>query len=179
MRDLRELMETWATWRHNGPGAIHALGYGDTVIGRMRDGMPSTKCTICDGSGHVPGWKIGSSMAFVSCVNCSGYGKIVAKSSLHKINPAFVSSTHIRGDNDIISPKIDMIVASWKNQPNKQLCRQVIYHEYCDRRGGLQIDKANRLGRGFQVYRNTLVKAHKIIAKKINRYIGENENLQI
>lgn len=74
----REWMERWAKWRA-GARASESLGLPRvTIIGRVLDGMPSTKCTLCDGQGKVPGWKVHAHAHFVQCPQCGGAGKIKA-----------------------------------------------------------------------------------------------------
>ena len=71
-------MERWARWSAGREGDT-SLGWPRiTIIGTLIRDMPTTKCFTCNGDGRVPGWKVGSTLAFLTCPTCSGKGKIDA-----------------------------------------------------------------------------------------------------
>ena len=74
---LTEAMERWARWRSvragNGLGWPHI-----TITGKFMAGMPSTKCTLCDGRERIPGWKVGAARQWIECPRCDGKGRIKA-----------------------------------------------------------------------------------------------------
>jgi hypothetical protein len=68
-------MEHWARWRSNG---CHGPALNiPSLTGKLMDGMRSTRCPACSGEGRMPGWKIGSELAWIDpCPQCNGWGKI-------------------------------------------------------------------------------------------------------
>lgn len=74
---ITEAMEKWARWRAARSG--DGLGWPHiTITGKILAGMPSTKCTLCDGRERIPGWKVGVAMQWIECPRCDGEGKIKA-----------------------------------------------------------------------------------------------------
>ena len=156
MTDIRDKIERWARWRVS--EHRYSMGYGPTVIGRMLDGMPSTKCTVCDGAGKVAGHRVGAWSPHVECPNCAGNGKIKALSTKRKINPAFIPSTH-REVDDPMSEHIDRIVSGFRGKQDKYFW--VIIHEYCT--SGTQEQKARRLNISYVNYKKRLQRAVEFI----------------
>lgn len=78
VRDIRDLMEQWARWSAAREGDT-SLGWPRvTILGNLMRDMPTTQCPTCDGHGRVPGSRVGSALAFLTCPICSGGGKIDA-----------------------------------------------------------------------------------------------------
>jgi RecJ-like exonuclease len=74
--DIRTKMEKWAIWSARREGDT-SLGWPRiTIIGKLMRDMPTTRCSTCDGHGRVPGSRVGSSLAFLTCPLCNGKGKI-------------------------------------------------------------------------------------------------------
>ncbi len=160
MTDIRELMELWVRWRCS--GHRRQLGYGPTMIGRMLDGMPSTKCTICNGAGKVAGHRVGAWADHVTCPNCAGKGKIKALSTMYKINPVCIQSTH-RESDDPVSERIDQLVAGLSQEGKTLKYWFILYYEYL--RSGTQEMKAAKMGWSQQYYSRLLQEAYVIICE--------------
>ncbi len=86
-RDIYGLLELWARWRID--RANGECGWPPVnLLGRMLDGMPSTKCIACNGSGIRSVGRAGG-----GCSVCGGSGKVNADPRGVKINPALIRST--------------------------------------------------------------------------------------
>lgn len=78
--DIVAVMRGWSHWRTGGLAEYSCLGSDHvTSVGRCMLDMPSTDCTLCHGTGMVPGHKYGSSMKHLPCPRCDGTGKIDAE----------------------------------------------------------------------------------------------------
>ena len=157
VESIEKLLESWARWRCDRVGA--ELGYGPTVIGRMIDGLPSTKCTRCDGSGDVVVENIHKHKIKTACPRCDGLGKIKSASTAHKINPAFISGTGARFENPIYH-KIDRAVCDLK-----YMHQIVVMSEFCE--SGTYEIKSDKMGVSRKHYSRILKEAITILEEKL------------
>lgn len=77
--NVARYMERWARWRDNGCRSPVVSGEAriPSIIGKIMDGMKSTKCPACNGEGRMPGHKIGSDLPWIDpCPQCNGWGKV-------------------------------------------------------------------------------------------------------
>ena len=155
-------MEDWARWTSQ----RHTKGYpASTVLGRILDGLPSTKCTLCDGYGVVKGAKFGLS-GRLQCPRCHGNGKIKANDTPSKINPAFINSTDQtyrlpKIQFNFLAHKVDLVVQT--GLTNRQ--KDVAYIEYFE--PGSQYKKARILGIAQQVYSKYLFRVHRKVTQSL------------
>jgi RecJ-like exonuclease len=186
MKNIRQLMDTWARWRLY----RHTGGFGKTVMASLLDGMPTTRCPVCSGKGKTRLYPI--------CPTCSGQGKVQLKPSNPRVattrchtcelgeikgktchvchgsgklfktryimNPAFIPSTRQSVD-DPTSEKIDLLVC--KLSRSGKTLYVVIDSEFCRNRGETQEEAAIRLGIGYAAYRKRLERALSWIAKNL------------
>ncbi len=91
-----------------------------------------------------------------TCIQCGGSGVLVRETD--KVNPAFITSTYCEPDHPTYQ-RIDRLVCELKRRDVLLGYFFVVDAEYCDRRGGTQTIKAERLGIGFDSYRKRLQRA--------------------
>ena len=159
--DIVSVMEEWARWMvqrnfHGWPAK--------TILGRCLDDMPTTKCTVCDGRGKIPGSEVGSSYQFIKCEVCKGLGKVPTASTATKINPAFIQSTDStyripKVQFNHIAYKVDLVVQNTLTDRQKG----VVYVEYQE--PGSQYRKAKILGINQRTYSDHLIRAHTKVAQ--------------
>ena len=142
--NIRDLMDGWARWR---VGKISAgLGWPHkTMTGRLLDGMPSTKCTTCNGRGYVTERDIHSIRGRIDCPVCAGEGKVKADPRGLKVNPALIRSTapyYSPMDNPLFV-RIDGAVSAFRLDDKRRSLFFVVWYEYT--RNGTQQTKADRL----------------------------------
>ena len=78
--DIVAVMRGWSHWRTGSLAEYSCLGSDHvTSVGRCMLDMPSTDCTLCHGTGRVPGSTFGSAMKFLPCPRCEATGKIDAE----------------------------------------------------------------------------------------------------
>lgn len=161
-KDIREKLEGWAKWRC---GDRHGTGWPyRTILGKLRDHMPSAKCTICNGTGKAQLDAVGGQgQAFIHCPNCDG-GRI--KATDPRANPAF-----IHGQGPYYTPSfpvyetIDKTVAGWSQDGKKLSYYFIIIYEYT--MPGDQYSKAIKLHISDTAYRKRLQRAHALIIDKV------------
>lgn len=156
-----------------GTGCPTCAGKGraaGALIGRKGTFIP---CPTCGGTGRVKldatdhhvipmrcpncyvqrsGEKKGRSMGEVNgrtCIHCRGTGQIVRETD--KVNPAFITSTYCEPDHPTYQ-RIDRLVCELKQRDHLLSFYFVVDAEYCDRRGGTQAMKAERLGMSVARY---------------------------
>lgn len=167
-RDIREGLEGWARWRD-----YHAGGYGKTMIEKLIEGMPGTRCPACQGSGR---------RRYGVCGTCHGAGQVRLAPEAHKvritpcqhcehspvrgevdgrtcvacggngyrtlveakINPAHIRSTFRPPDYPLYE-RIDRLVCELRRRDVLLGYYFVVWAEYCDSRGGTQAIRAQRL----------------------------------
>lgn len=142
--NIRDLMEGWARWRIG--KRSEGLGWPrKTLTGKLLDGMPSTKCTICNGKGYVTEKDIQSIQGRLDCPMCGGEGKIKADPRGVKVNPAFIRSTvpYFASYDNPVFVRIDRIVSDFGREDEKRSLFFVIWYEYV--RYGTQQTKADRM----------------------------------
>lgn len=117
--------ERWARWR-----IVRWTGIGwptITVLGKVLDGLPSTKCTTCQGRGYLTNADHAAVRGRLSCKTCNGEGKIKTDSSIDKVNPAFIASTrHSGASDDPVSQHVDWVVCAMLSEDQ----RAVVMHEF-------------------------------------------------
>ena len=139
IKPIEEIMKDWALWLKGGKSEH---GYGRTFLEKALSGMPTTKCTTCQGSGKVLGERYNlPKLGQVTCLTCGGRGKIIATSSKTQINPAFIRATKFGTPDNPTAERIDVIV----NSDLSQIQASVIHQEYLHPRGGNQEQKARRV----------------------------------
>lgn len=154
--DIVGVMEEWARWTSQ----RNTKGFpASTVLGRILDGLPSTKCTLCDGYGVVKGAKFGLS-GRLQCPRCHGNGKIKADHTPSKINPAFINSTDQtyrlpKIQFNFLAHKVDHVVQTGLTDKQKD----VAYIEYFE--PGSQYKKAKILNIRQNTYSELLTRTHK------------------
>lgn len=89
--EVYKKLEEWGAWRISGEANFYPGG--GTLMGKALASMPSTKCIHCNGAGRVKAPDFKHSGHYVKCSVCGGNGKIDTRSTLCKINPAFIHST--------------------------------------------------------------------------------------
>lgn len=179
MTPIVEKLEVWARWKRgeqSGDGV--SAGYGRTFLEKALSGMPTTRCTGCNGVGKVPGSRYNMpELVRVDCMMCGGRGRVVARSSEHKINPAFIHSTNpspvtpFDEEGQIMDEVINRLSC---------LMQAVLYQEYLTR--GNQKDKASRVdgkrggvGISQNYYSETLKKAHAAVAHALAERLKKND----
>lgn len=159
-RDVVALCERWARWRHT--RTTNGLGWPRvTLLGRFLDGMPSTKCIVCQGRGRVAGHRVGAQAPFVHCPLCFGQGRVKADPDTACVNPAFIRATYSGSthcDEDESSARIDSLIAALSTQDRTRTLYFILIFEYT--RLGTQAMKAERLGIGRSWYCEQLTRAH-------------------
>lgn len=170
-RDVVPLCQRWAEWRltRNSDG----LGWPRrTVLGRVLDGMPSTKCIACQGSGRVAGHRIGAVVAFVHCALCEGAGRVKADNDPACCNPAFIRSTapFASDREEVISERVDALVAGLGGADETRSLYFVLFFEYT--RSGTQRMKAQKLGISDRWYRDLLGRAHDHVRRGLTSSVG-------
>lgn len=156
-KDIREYLDGWAKWRC---GYRNGWGTGwphRTILGQLRDHMPSAKCTVCNGTGKARLDAVGGmGQAFIPCPNCEG-GRI--KETDPRANPAFIRGQGPRYEPSFpIYETIDKTVAQWGTQDKKIKYYFVIIYEYT--RPGDQQIKAEKLHISRTAYQTHLMRAH-------------------
>lgn len=140
--EVYKTMESWAVWRHF---AYNHKGGGGSVLGRVLDGMPSTRCTNCQGACRVKAADYARTKHYTVCTLCGGKGKIKPESTSDKINPAFIHSTSDGDcDDNPIFEYIDYLATFTSNHLDFPR-RQVIAVEFCDSVTGPYKFKASRV----------------------------------
>lgn len=147
---VRAVMEGWARWLCTSAGTN--LGWGPTVLGRMIAGLPSTKCTRCDGAGTLMTKNTHGHKKAIPCPRCDGAGKITGESTAHKINPAFIHATAPRYENPLYQ-RVDAILRELN-----YLQQLVAGEEYLG--NGTQVMKARRIGTTQERYARLLAQVH-------------------
>lgn len=146
-KKIQESMQRWADWRDEQRKEILAqLGYGETMIGKCLDDMPTTVCNLCRGKDD-------------DCQRCNGTGKIIM-SPTGTICPAFIPSTH-RASDDETSQKIDRIMCELRRNGKTLGYYLVLLQEYT--RIGRREDKAGRMHLTTSAYKMRLSRAHEKI----------------
>ena len=125
MTSIRQILESWAHWRHTKYSIRHQLGYGKSIFAKLLDGMPGTNCPTCRTSGKYQGH---------TCPTCSGLGRIKLdpSSTRLKINPATIKCTHLPEDNPLFYVVDRAVCKKTKENPQglpKQQYR-VLWSEY-------------------------------------------------
>lgn len=154
MTPIRQLLESWAWWRHS--RFWIPLGYGKTIFARLMNGMPGTNCPLCRTTGKYQG---------NTCPQCSGLGRIKLdpSSTRTKINPATIRSTHQPEENPLFY-QIDRIIA--QQLPRQQ--KRVIMSEYVWHiREPDQKRRAQRLRLSYANFTKCLYRAHENIEQRL------------
>lgn len=162
--DIRNHMERWARWRIY--RATGELGWPrKTLLGKILDGLPSTRCPVCQGRGKVPVpvGRFGRELPWILCPQCHGDGKVKADPHGEKANPAFIKGTYdpTFGD-DPLCQKIDRIVCSKLTEYE----RSIVIGEYTS--NGTQAHKAERLNISQSYYSKLLGVALESIAQSLD-----------
>lgn len=125
-----EALEQWARYRQ---GRIDGgLGWPKkTILGKLRDGLPTNLCPIC----------IGKEKPVHNCPVCGGDGRVRLDVQDNKANPAFIRGNGPRYsyDDDPQSQRVDWLVCTVLTEDE----RVVVIHEYC--RTGNRNSKIARL----------------------------------
>ena len=168
--EVRELLEGWARWRCE---ARRRVWPRRTVLGVLRDNMPSAKCTICNGTGKAPPEVLNilgvPENHFIKCLNCDR-GRI--RTTDARANPGL-----IRGKGPRLEPSypeyeaIDRLVSGWSKDGKEIKYYYIIVYEYV--MSGDQAYKAQRMNIALGTYSWRLVQAH----KKIAQYFVETRTL--
>jgi hypothetical protein len=157
--DINFELERWARWRI--VRANGGIGWSrTTVLGRMLDDMPSTKCIACNGAGRVSRQSIQVIGSYVTCSMCGGQGRIKADPrATSKINPAFIRSTRQSGPGQVdpVIERLDYLIAQLR-VGHKQRWYDVLIEEYHGL--GTQKMKAARIGISPGYYSKLLQSAH-------------------
>ncbi len=90
--EVYKKLERWGEWVINNRGGYFPRQ--KSFLAKAMDGLPTTKCIRCGGVGKVKSVNYEKNKQIVNCKYCFGKGKIMAKSSPNKINPAFIRSTN-------------------------------------------------------------------------------------
>ncbi len=151
-------------------------GIGRLALGRQRGVEQYAICSNCGGAGKI---RLEKPRSFVrvricprcrpmkagdvageiggrTCHRCRGSGKIIV--DLTQVNPAFIHSTYLQPDN-LVAQRIDRLVCELRQRDVLLGYWLVIHAEYCDIRGGTQVDKADRVGIAYENYKKRLTRA--------------------
>lgn len=145
-----EALEQWARYRQ---GRIDG-GTGwpkKTILGKLRDGLPTNLCPIC----------IGKEKPVHNCPVCGGDGRVKLDVRDSKANPAFIRGNGNRQsyDDDPQSQRVDWLVCTELTEDQ----REVLISAYC-RNGTFQL-KARRLGLSPIEFSSKLSESHEIIGR--------------
>lgn len=129
--EITEVLETWARYRQ---GKIDGgIGWPKkTILGKLRDGLPTNLCPIC----------IGKEKPVHNCPVCGGDGRVKLDVRDSKSNPAFIRGNGNRQsyDDDPQSQRVDWLVCTELTEYQ----REVIISAFC--RNGTQTQKARNIG---------------------------------
>lgn len=128
--EITEVLEQWARYRQ---GRIDG-GTGwpkKTILGKLRDGLPTNLCPIC----------IGKEKPAHNCPVCGGDGRVKLDVKDSKANPAFIRGNGSRQsyDDDPQSQRVDWLVCTELTENQ----REVLISAFC--RSGTQTTKAREL----------------------------------
>jgi len=155
---IEDVMDRWARWaeyRISGE-----LGYPrKTILGKLLDGMPGSKCPCCLGSKRIEVGKIGSVVQYATCPQCSGLGEVKTAGDANKVNPYFIRPTGgFTEREDPVSQRIDWLVCTFIEEKE----RSVVMAEY--RQNGNRNMKIRKLRITHLSYNNILASAHDKLA---------------
>lgn len=129
--EITEALEQWARYRQ---GRIDGgIGWPKkTILGKLRDGLPTNLCPIC----------IGKEKPVHNCPVCGGDGRVKLDVRDSKANPAFIRGNGNRQsyDDDPQSQRVDWLVCTELTEYQ----RDVVISAFCS--NGTQLLKARKMG---------------------------------
>lgn len=152
--EIQEVLDQWARYRQ---GKIDG-GTGwpkKTILGKLRDGLPTNLCPIC----------IGKEKPAHNCPVCGGDGRVKLDVRDNKANPAFIRGNGpvYSHDDDPQSQKVDWIICTELSQDQREVV--ILTYTHSD----TQLQKARKLGVSQQHFSKELADAHILIQEALER----------
>lgn len=150
--EITEALEQWARYRQ---GRVDGgLGWQKrTILGKLRDGLPTNLCPIC----------IGREKPHHNCPVCGGDGRVKLEVMDDKANPAFIRGNGpvYSYDDDPQSQRVDWLVCTELTEDQ----RVVIILAFCT--NGTQSLKARKIGISQQHFSQIQGEAMAVIESRL------------